>query len=125
MTNVTQLQRPKRRRRQRCEFCNELYHPEPDMAMRNVCSVCRPALFEVVNLEHGNELAGPWREYQAVIPSLARGKANLVLKDRTATRFHAGWRLLDEQGRQVVGAEIKRLSVQNRRQSMKVVEAGA
>lgn len=120
MTNVTQLQRPKRKRRQRCEFCNELF--EPYAALRNVCPTCWPAMREVLELE--SELAGPWREYQAVIPALARGKADLVLKDRTATRFHAGWRLLDERGKEVVGAEIKRLSVQNRRASMQVVRAG-
>ena len=114
MTTVT-----KRRRRDRCEFCDELFHHEGTGYWRGVCPTCYPAMLEVWQLDEGKELAGPWREYQAVIPALARGEADLVLRDRTATRFHAGWRLLDEQGRQVVGAEIKRLSRQREAASRK------
>lgn len=125
MTTVIQLQRPKRRRRQRCEFCNELFHREGPGCWRGVCHTCYPAMIEVSQLESGNELAGPWREYQAVIPALARGDADLVLKDGVATKFHARWRLLDERGKAVVGAEIKRLAVQNRRASMQVVRGSA
>ena len=113
----------KPKRRQRCEFCSDLYHPEPDIAIRNVCPTCRPAMIEVWRLEYEKLLAGPWREYQAVVAPLARGQADLVLVDDVATRFHAVWRLVPEDQKPRIGREIKRLAAENRRASMQVVTA--
>ena len=113
----------KHKRRQRCKFCSELYHPAPDRAARNVCPICYPAMLEVWNLGYAKLLACDWREYQAVIAPLARGQIDLVLVDAVATRFHAVWRLVPEDQKPRIGREIKRLAAENRRASMQVVTA--
>lgn len=120
ITRLSPKPKPKRRRRARCSFCGELHMPEH--GVRDLCSTCMPAFIEVGQCETMG-LLDDWHNYRHVIPALARGQADLVLRDAVATRFHAGWRLLDEVRRVAVEAEIKRLAVEARRASMHLVDA--
>jgi hypothetical protein len=117
MDNVVPLRRPKRRRC-RCDFCGELYLPE--RGIRGLCNTCWPAFIEVGQCPSMG-LLGDWEAYKHVIAPLARGFADLVLCDAVSTRFHAGWRLLNEQQRAIAGAEISRLAVESRRRSLRII----
>ena len=121
ITHLPTPAKPKRRRRVRCEFCNELYHRNDDAPFRGVCSVCWPAFCEIERLEHFGLLLGGWQDYHHIIAPLARNNCDLVLDTAGSTAFYAIYRWLSPDDKTEALKQVHRIAVENRRGSMRLV----